>query len=292
MLPNHVMRALRYIEISTAKKTRNLRVGSYTSRLRGSGFDFDEHRLYRAGDDVRRIDWNVTARLNLPFVRETHAERELNAMIVVDLSRSMAYGTAGPSKQEQMLFIAACLVFSAICDHINVGVLAFNDRVLRYDPPRRSRGRAWHILGELWSVEPHGRTSLGPALRHVARSLKKTSVVFVLSDFMLNEDVGAMEDLKMLATKHDIVGVVVEDPAEAVLPPGHGAVMFKDVESGAQRRVGLNQGVRDRYAAAMRQRREDLARSFYRVPMDCVFARAGHDAAEPLIELFASRRHP
>ena len=143
MLPDHLIHELRYIEVYTGRRFPNLRAGAYRSRLRGPGFDFDEHRVYRPGDDVRRIDWNVTARMNAPFVRETHAERELNVVIAIDVSRSMALGTARYSKKELLLLVTACLVFSALADQINTGFLAFSDRVLRYHPPRRTRARAW-----------------------------------------------------------------------------------------------------------------------------------------------------
>jgi len=130
MIPADVLAELRYLEVYTAKKIRNLRVGPYTSPLRGTGFDFDEHRPYRPGDDVRRIDWNVTARLNAPFLRQTHAERELTVTIALDLSPSMTVGSSRYSKKEVMTFIAASLLFSAVTDQINVGLLAFSDRVL------------------------------------------------------------------------------------------------------------------------------------------------------------------
>ena len=163
MLPDHLIQELRYIEVYTGRRIPNLRVGTYQTRLRGSGFDFDEHRAYRPGDDVRRIDWNVTARLDAPFVRETHAERELNLTIAVDVSPSMAFGTARHSKRELSLLAAACLVFSALSDQVNVGFLAFADRVLRYHPARGARARAWSLLDEVWSLEPgRGDTALLP----------------------------------------------------------------------------------------------------------------------------------
>ncbi|MBI2220091.1 MAG: DUF58 domain-containing protein [Acidobacteria bacterium] len=291
MLPEHLVRELRYVEIATARKMRNVRAGAYTSRLRGSGFDFDEHRPYRAGDDVRRIDWNVTARLNMPFVRETHAERELNTIIGVDLSRSMAYGGADRSKKEQMIFIAACLVFSALADQINVGFLAFSDRVLRYSPPSRARHRAWQILEELWAIEsPVGRTSAVPAIRHLVRHLKRMSVVFLVSDFMLDDDLAASSDLKVMTAKHDVVAVVVEDPVETALPAGSGTVRLRDVESGAELRVGLDDGLRRRYAAVVQSRRDALVRTFYRIPVEHTFVRSDRTAIGPLMELFAARK--
>lgn len=287
------MRELRYIEVYTARKIRNLRVGTYTSRLRGAGFDFDEHRLYRPGDDVRRIDWNVTARLNAPFVRETHADRELNVMIAVDLSRSMAFGTARYDKKELTLLIAACLVFSALSDQINVGVLAFADRVLSYHPPRRARARAWRLLEELWELDPPpSQTAILPAVRFLAAHLKTVSMIFLVSDFLSDEDVGAARDLKALAARHDVIAVIVEDPAEAALPAGGGAVTLRDVESGAEARVGLSRALRDEYAALAGRRRAELTRSFYRVPVDHVVVRSDRTVLEPLLRLFLRRRRP
>src|SRR5437867_3411222 len=185
MIPEHVMRELRYIEVYTAKRIRNLRVGAYTSPLRGAGFDFDEHQPYRQGDDVRRIDWNVTARMDAPYVRRTHAERELNVMIAMDVSRSMELGAAHRSKKELMIFITASLLFSAVSDQINAGFLAFADRVLDYSPPRRTRASAWTVLERCWSLSARsGRTAMLPAIRHLLATLKRMSVVFIVSDFI------------------------------------------------------------------------------------------------------------
>jgi uncharacterized protein (DUF58 family) len=291
MLPDHVIRELRYIELYTAKRMRNLRLGTYTSRLRGAGFDFDEHRLYRPGDDVRRIDWNVTARLMTPFVRQTHADRELNVMIALDLSRSMRFGTADRSKKELMLFIAACLVFSALADQVNVGFVAFTDRVLLYTPPRRSRARVWTMLEEIWALDPPiAPTAVLPAVRFLAGHLKKVSTVFLVSDFITDEDFQRARDLKVLAATHDVIGVVVEDPAETELPRGRSAVRMRDLESGATVRLGLGEGLRRRYRELVDRRRDELTDMFYRVPMDHVFVRCDRSAIEPLLRLFAERK--
>src|SRR2546421_501567 len=172
MIPEHVMRELRYIEVYTAKRIRTLRVGPYTSPLRGPGFDFDEHQLYRQGDDVRRIDWNVTARMGAPYVRHTHAERELNVMIAIDVSRSMELGAAHRSKKELMTFITGSLLFSAVSDQINTGFIAFSDRVLEFSPPRRTRAAAWNVLERCWALSPRpGRTAdrREPVGAHAAR---------------------------------------------------------------------------------------------------------------------------
>ena len=291
MLPEEVLRELRYIEVYTARRMRNLRLGTSTSRLRGAGFDFDEHRLYRPGDDVRRIDWNVTARLNVPYVRETHADRELNVMIAVDLSRSMTFGTRERSKKDVTLFVAACLVFSGLADQVTIGFAAFTDRVVMYAPPRRSRARVWKVLEELWALDaPSAPTAVLPAVRFLAGHLKQVSTVFLVSDFITDENLNGARDLKVLAAKHDVIGVVVEDPAESELPPGRGAIRLRDLETGKALQVGLGEGIRRRYRELIQRRRAELIDGFYRVPMDHVFVRSDRSAIEPLLRLFAERK--
>ena len=288
MIPEHVMTELRYIEVRAARKMRNPRVGAYTSRLRGPGFDFDEHQPYRPGDDVRRIDWNVTARMNAPFVRHTHAERELNMLIAVDVSASMALGTSHYSKREAMMFITASLLFSALSDQINTGFVAFSDRVLASSPPRRTRAAAWSVLQQCWAASSSsGRTALIPLVKHLAGTLKRTSIVFLVSDFLTDEHLFGSQYLSMLAAKHDVIAVVPEDPAERELPVGHGYVHLRDVESGRHMAVGLGPRSRATYAAEAKARRDALAREFYRVPMGHVFVPTDGSPVEPLLTFFA-----
>jgi uncharacterized protein (DUF58 family) len=290
MIPEHIMRELRYIEVYTGRRIRNLRVGAYTSPQRGPGFDFDEHQPYRQGDDVRRIDWNVTARMGAPFVRHTHAERELNAMIAIDVSRSMDLGTTHRSKQELMTFITGSLLFSAVADQINTGFVAFADRVLEYSPPRRTRAAAWTVLERCWALSPRpGRTALLPAIRHLLSTLKRMSVVFIVSDFITDEDLFGGQELAMLAAKHDVIAVVPEDSTETALLSGSGYLRVRDLESGRQLAVSLSSRSRRAYADQMRDRREALARAFYRVPMDHVFVPTTGSPVEPLLSLFAAR---
>jgi uncharacterized protein (DUF58 family) len=292
MLPDHLIHELRYLEVYTTKKIRNMRSGTFTSRMRGQGFDFDEHRPYRPGDDVRRIDWNVTARLQEPFIRLTHAERELNLLIALDLSRSMKYGTTRYSKKELTLLIAGCLVFSALADQINVGFIAFTDRVLSFDEPRRVRSKAWAILDDVWKLDvpPGTGTSILPVADYLVGHLRKASIVCFVSDFMTDENLGESRDLKVLAAKHDLIGVMIEDPVEAELPPGSGTIRVRDLETGRARRVGLSNGLRREYRNFVAERRAAMLRSFYRIPMDHVVVRGDGSVAEPLLRLFASRR--
>jgi uncharacterized protein (DUF58 family) len=308
MLPDKVTRELRYLEIYTARKMRNLRAGTYTSRLRGPGFDFDEHRPYRPGDDVRRIDWNVTARFQKPFVRETHAERELNVIVALDLSASMGFGTARLDKKELMLYIAACVAFSAAADQINLGMLAFGRQVIHYWPPRRSKGRAWRALDELWRLDPDpGPTAIAPVASFLQKRLRQASVVFIVSDFLTHESLPDLPDLRLLTATHDVVGIVVQDPSETGLFNVGGELRVRDPESGLRRRLALTGRTRRRYATLMHERRQRLTDAFYDAGMDHAFVmdRAGApgtEAAEagtpvgtasivePLMELFSARR--
>ncbi|HEX9367128.1 MAG TPA: DUF58 domain-containing protein [Vicinamibacterales bacterium] len=288
MIPEAVMRELRYIEVSTARKMRAPRAGPFTSRQRGQGFDFDELQPYRPGDDVRRIDWNVTARLDAPFVRHTHAERELNMMIAIDISRSMDLGTSHYSKREAMMFVTASLLFSALASQINTGLLAFSDRVAVASPPRRTRAAAWAVLEACWAApRGSGRTALVPMVRQLARSLKRMSIVFLVSDFLSDEDLFGGPDLRVLAARHDVIAVVPEDPMEAELPAGPGYLRVSDLESGRRATVSLGARSRARFAAEARRRREALAAAFYRVPMEHVFVPADRSPVEPLLSLFA-----
>lgn len=291
MLPDHLIHELRYIEIYTRRRFPNLRTGTYQSRLRGPGFEFDEHRLYRPGDDVRRIDWNVTARMKVPYVRETHAERELNVVIAVDISGSMEYGTGTYSKRERQLLLAACLIYSSMADQVNTGFMMFGDRVLNYFPPGRNRARAWKFLEELWETEAEpGETCLMPVIEFLGSHFRQEGVVFLISDFLTNEDLANSRVLNMLALKHDIIAVVVEDPTECRLPGGSSAIELLDIESGSRRLVGLGKNQRELYAETMRRHNERLVDAFYRVPMDYVFARSDQYVVEPLLKLFSTRK--
>ncbi|HET7698618.1 MAG TPA: DUF58 domain-containing protein [Vicinamibacterales bacterium] len=291
MIPEHVMRELRYIEVATARKIRNQRVGTYQSPMRGPGFDFDEHQPYRPGDDVRRIDWNVTARMGAPFVRHTHAEREMNVMVVMDVSRSMTLGSAAHAKREALTYISGSILFSAIADQINAGFLAFADRVLLSTPPKRTRESAWTALEQAWALKsPARQTLMLPAIRHLITALKRMSVIFIVSDFVTGDEPLTSPELSLLAARHDVIAVVPEDRSETELPAGAGYVQMRDVESGRRVAVGLGRQARAGYTAAIEQRRQELARAFYRVPMDHVFVPTAGSPVLPVLSLFARRK--
>ena len=285
------MRELRYIEVATARKIRNQRVGTYRSPLRGPGFDFDEHQPYRPGDDVRRIDWNVTARMGAPFVRHTHAEREMNVMVAMDVSRSMRLGSTAHSKREALTYISGSILFSALADQINAGFVAFADRVLLSTPPRRTRAAAWTVLEQAWALQPSSsKTLMLPLVRHLATTLKRMSLVFLISDFVTDDDVLTSPELAQLAAKHDLIAVVPQDRGETELPAGSGYMQLRDVESGRRVSVGLGRQAREGYAAAVERRSAELARAFYRVPMDHVFVPTSGSPVLPVLSLFARRK--
>jgi len=285
------MRELRFIEVATARKMRSLRAGSFTSRSRGDGFDFDELQPYRPGDDVRRIDWNVTARLDTPFLRHTHAERELNMVIAMDASRSMALGTDARSKRETMMFITASLVFSALAEQVNTGFVAFSDRVLVSSPPRRRRAAAWAILERCWAAgDQGGATAILPVVHHLLRTLKGMSIIFLVSDFLTEEKLFAGPEFRMLAARHDVIAVIPQDGSEQTLPAGPGYLQVRDLESGRRAGIDLGAASRDRFAAEVRRRRRSLAREFYNLPIDHVFLDTGGPLVEPLLALMAARK--
>jgi uncharacterized protein (DUF58 family) len=290
MIPEAVMRELRYIEVATARKMRTLRAGPFTSRRRGDGFDFDQLEPYRPGDDVRRIDWNVTARLDEAFVRRTHAERELNLVVAVDVSRSMDLGMSHRSKREATMLVTASLVFSAVANQVSIGFVAFADRVIVWRAPRRGRAAAWAALEQCWSASgAPGRTALTPAVRHLLGRLPRMSMVCLVSDFQTAEDLFGSPDLAMLASRHDVIAIVPEDPFERALPEGPGFLTVRDLESGRREALDLSEPSRRHFAEQARLRRRALTRSFYRASMDHVFVPTDDASVEPLLALFASR---
>ncbi len=200
------------LEIVTRGAVDTLLQGSYRSTFRGRGLEFHQVREYTAEDDVRSIDWNVTARLNSPFVKQFVEERELHLVLAVDLSASLRHGTGPRSKRETALRLCSALSFAAARQQDRVGLLVFTDRVEYFLPPRKGRGAAMRVMRELSTYKPAGtRTDFRPALRLLTRALRRRSVLFLVSDFT---DPVPMEDLAVLSRRHDLVAAVVKDPLE------------------------------------------------------------------------------
>ncbi|MBI4482837.1 MAG: DUF58 domain-containing protein [Acidobacteria bacterium] len=290
-LPLEVREELRYIEIFTRRKMRNLLLGDFTSRERGSGFDFDQHRKYQPGDDSRRIDWNVTARLLYPFLKLTHEERDVSTVVVADLSRSMEFTSERWTKREVVLYLAATLFFSAIQDNMGVGFLGFTDRVELYVPPMKRRRSAWHVFEEIWHCRLQStHTDLRPALQFLNRRLRKLSVIFLISDFHFSHDAFQMAEFKRLTKRHDLVPVVVLDPLERSLAFPSGLARMRDLERGEERLVRFSKPGGLDYAAQMEEWQRSLQKLFYLSGLDHVFVDPSRSIPEPLLRMFEQRR--
>lgn len=291
MIPEELMEQLRYIEIYTLKAARNYRIGDYSSPLRGRGFEFDQHKRYQHGDDYRQIDWNVTARMRHPYVKRDFEEKEMSAVIVADLSRSMEFATAAQSKRELLLQVACTLAFSAVTDNMKVGLLGFADGIELDLPAKKGSARVWRILEALWDCKPRGvKTNFSLLLEHLETHLKHPSLLFLISDFISHEGIFASRSLEHLVQKHDLVPLILEDGWEAALPEGKGFLRLQDVEMGGGMFLDLSAKKRDLYEKLMRERKVALQRSLYRLNLDHLFLRTGKPPLESIIGFFLARK--
>lgn len=224
-----MLRKVRLIQIKARKPVVELLAGEFRSVFRGTGVEFDELREYVPGDDVRTIDWNVTARMGRPYVKKYAEERELTIMLLVDLSGSMAFGTGAALKRERAAELLALVALSAAQNRDKVGMLAFTDRVEQFVPPRKGIRHVLRLLRDVLSLEARGRgTDVAQALRYLNRVQRKRAVVFVISDFL---SVDFVHDLRLSAARHDLVLMVLRDPREGDLP-SVGTLVFQDPETG------------------------------------------------------------
>jgi len=252
-----ILRKVQQIEIVANRTVDDLFAGQYKSVFRGRGMEFDEVREYQPGDDIRAIDWNVTARSNVPFVKRFVEERELTVVFVVDVSASGAFGSVDRSKLDTVVEVAASLMFSALKNNDKVGLLTFCDDVVNYLPPRKGRSNVLHLIRELVAVEPIARpTDLGAALNYLNRVQKRRAVVFLLSDFLAP---AAKKALAVSNRRHDLVAVTISDPREHVLPDV-GFITMLDPETGQQVEVDTRHPeVRRLFAPRSEKRRADTS---------------------------------
>ena len=257
MLSPELFAKIRGIQIRAQRLVTDLFAGEYESAFKGRGMEFEQVREYQPGDDLRLVDWNVTARMNHPYVKQHREERELTVMLLVDTSASTDFGTAGKVKSEVAAEVAALLAYTAIKSHDRVGLIAFSDQVELYIPPKKGRGHVWRVIRAILTLEPsHRGTDLAAALDYLGRVSRRRAVAFLLSDFW---DAGFDDRLRVAARRHDLTAIPVLDRREAELPPV-GIVELQDAETGAV--VWLD--TFDRKAVAdyrERGRRERLARS-------------------------------
>lgn len=291
MISEALVKRLQYIDIYTRKAARHHWVADYRSPLRGRGFDFDQHRPYQQGDDYREIDWNVTARMPQPYIKKAYEEKEMNAVILADLSRSMEFATVAQSKRELLLEIAAILAFSAINDNMKVALIGFTDRIEVDLPAKKGMTQVWKLLESLWEARPASvRTDLLGPLRRLESDLHTASLLFCISDFIGQVESLASDALQRLCRLHDFIPIIVEDRLEEILPRGRGYLRLRDAESGGEMLFRIDAATRLRYESLLRERRIVLQRALYRLGLDHLFLRAGEPFLDSVIGFFFSRR--
>ena len=287
-----ILRRVRKIEIKTRGLSDEIFAGKYHTAFRGRGMSFSEVREYRAGDDVRDIDWNVTARSRKPHIKVYEEERELTMMLAVDVSASGLFGTAGRLKKSVMTEIAAVLAFSAAQNNDKVGCIFFSDKIEKFIPPKKGRSHILTIIRELVDFRPESSgTRLSEPLRLLTNVNKKRCTTFILSDFLNPAaDRAALEDaLKIAGSKHDLVGIRICDPREAELPDV-GIVELQDAESGRKVWVDTSsRAVRDHYAAAWRTRSEAIDALLRHHRIDTATIPTDGDYVAELLKLFRQR---
>ncbi|HEV7866940.1 MAG TPA: DUF58 domain-containing protein [Chthoniobacteraceae bacterium] len=287
MIPKEWLSKIRQIELRTVRLVEDLMAGQYHSVFKGRGMDFDEVREYQPGDEVRRIDWNVTARTGIAHIKKYVEEREMTVMILVDASASSETGSVEQSKRELAAELVAVLAFSAISNNDKVGVLLFTDGSEKYIGPSKGRRHVLRLISEVLSYRPTRRgTNLTTALQHINRAHSRRAVIFVISDFM---DDGFERALKVTSRKHDLIAVPVIDASELHLPD-LGWMTFEDSETGEVLEVNTSDPfAQTAFAAVAKQRLERLRRLFRMSGLDSIEVQTDKPYLRALMQFFANR---
>lgn len=287
MIPKEIFQKIRRIQIRSSHQVDELLAGSWNSAFKGRGIEFEEVRPYQVGDDVRSIDWNVTARSDQPFVKLFREEREMSVVLLVDLSRSVDFGTQLQTKRELIAELGATLAMSAVKNNDKIGMTLFSDDVEKAIPPRKGSRHVLRIIRELLYCEPVGAgTNIRKAVEHLNRTCKRRSVVFLVSDFF---DSGYESVLKVAKRRHDIIPIVVSDPLEQELPNA-GLVRLRDSESGVVVSVDTSsRRNREKYKEIYRQKDDSRTSMFRRLQMEPIRFTTGSDIVDPLRRYFHSR---
>jgi uncharacterized protein (DUF58 family) len=287
MLSREQLRAVRKIQIRTSHLVSDLFAGQYQSVFKGRGMEFAEVRLYQPGDDVRTIDWNVTARSGTPHVKRFAEERELTVMLVVDASASTIFGSRRQTKQALAAELGALLAFSAITNNDKVGLVMFSDRIELALPPRKGNRHVLRVIREILSLKPAGRgTDIPAALEHLGLVTKRRCVVFLISDFLTP---GWRRALRVAARRHDVVAVVLEDPREAELP-AVGLVELEEAETGERYVVDTRDWrVRDAFARQASIARVERDRDLRATDVDAIVVGTERPYTEALLRFFRMR---
>jgi uncharacterized protein (DUF58 family) len=282
-----LLRRVRKIEIKTRGLSKNIFAGEYHSAFKGRGMAFSEVRDYQYGDDIRNIDWNVTARFNHPYIKVYEEERELTVMLLVDVSGSRNFGTITQLKKNMITEIAAVLSFSAIQNNDKIGMIMFSSFIEKFIPPKKGRQHILRIIRELINFEPADQqTNITEALRYFTNAIKKRSTAFIISDFF-DED---YEDaLKIAGKKHDIIALNIYDVRETELPPV-GLIRIQDAETGKLLWIdSSNKKTRENYKRWWNREQDKLVELFNRYGIDSARIRTDEDYVKPLMNLFKQR---
>ncbi|MCD8044481.1 MAG: DUF58 domain-containing protein [Tannerellaceae bacterium] len=288
METSELLKKVRRIEIKTRGLSRNIFAGQYHSAFKGRGMAFSEVREYQYGDDIRDIDWNVTARYVRPYIKVFEEERELTVMLLIDVSGSRDFGTVNVMKKEIITELAATLAFSAIQNNDKIGVLFFSDKIEKFIPPQKGKKHILYIIRELIDFQPDDKqTDISHVLKYLTNAIKKRCTAFLISDFI---DKGNYKDALTIANrKHDVVAIQVYDQRETELP-NVGLMKVKDAETGSERWIDTSSGnVRRAYNEWWNKRQEEMNDAFNKCRVDSVSIRTEDDYVKSLIALFQKR---
>lgn len=285
---NELLKKIRKIEIKTRGLSSNIFAGEYHSAFKGRGMTFSEVREYQYGDDIRDIDWNVTARMGHPYVKVYEEEREMTVMLLVDVSRSRLFGAVGEEKREMIAEIAATIAFSAISNNDKIGMLFFSDKIEKFIPPKKGKKHILFLIRELLDFTPENpRTDIGVALRYFTDAQKKRSTTFLISDFIDSHDFS--RPLSIAARKHDLIAVQVYDRRDASLPDV-GMMRVADLETGADRWIDTsNKKVRRAYDRWWYDRQQAMTEAMQRSRVDIASVSTDEDYVKSLMALFRMR---
>ncbi len=287
METREILKKVRQIEIKTRGMVNQIFSGEYHSVFKGRGMEFSEVREYQFGDDIRTIDWNVSARFNHPFVKIFEEERELTVMLIADLSSSGNFGSGTMLKNEIITEICAVLAFSAIKNNDKVGLIVFTDTIENFVPPKKGRAHILRIIRELLSFRPSGSgTNIRGALEYFNHVNKKRTIAFLISDFI---DDGYDKILRIISKKHDCIAVEISDPREEDLPAA-GLMKFRDAESGRERWVDTsNPALRKHFREYWEKRRTARKNMFLRSKVDAIPVRIDRPYIKPIVDFFRLR---
>ena len=288
METSELLKKVRRIEIKTRGLSRNIFAGQYHSAFKGRGMAFSEVREYQYGDDIRDIDWNVTARSVRPYVKVFEEERELTVMLLIDVSGSRDFGSVNVMKKEVITEIAATLAFSAIQNNDKIGVVFFSDKIEKFIPPQKGKKHILYIIRELIDFKPQDtKTDIAQVLKFLTNAIKKRCTTFLISDF-IDKD-GFKDALTIANRKHDVVAIQVYDRRETELP-SVGLMKIKDAETGAERWIDSSSArVREAYKEWWNRRQTIMSDSFKKCRVDSVSIRTEDDYVKALIALFDKR---